>query len=208
MSGFVLTRHPSRSDLSGHLIHFTKGVDGKNAFEVLIRILQEKRLLGSTGFVKGGIPCVSFTETPVDILAAGLDHAKGTERYSAFGLRFAKTHIFAAGGRPVIYQPDAEYAFLPPELQWRHVRFDPQSEPPVDWTWEREWRLAGEGLNFSEREVEVVVPDQAAADQLRKRIEADSYQEAWTVVLGDLAWGYHQPTPWQIIKARRADPGR
>ena len=185
-------------------------MDGKDAFEVLIRILQEGRLLGRTGFVKGGTPCVSFTETPIDILAAGLNHAKGTERYSPFGIRFAKAHIFAAGGRPVIYQPDAEYAFLPPELQWRHVRFDPQSEPPVDWTWEREWRLACREIRFTDREVEVVVPDEAAADQFRKRIEDDSYQAAyaWTVVLGDLAWGYHQPTPWQVLKARSAESGR
>lgn len=204
-SKFVLSRHSERSDLSAHLIHFTKAADGKNAFEVLLRILREKRLAGSTGFVKGGTPCVSFTEAPVDILAADLSHSTGGGRYSPFGLRFTKAHIFALGGRPVIYQSDAEYAQLPPELRWRHVRLDPQLDPPVDWTWEREWRLACRELRFTEREIEVVVPDESAADQFRKRIEQGSYQDAyaWTVVLGDLAWAYHRPNPWQILQARR-----
>lgn len=201
----MLSRHSSRSHLSTHLIHFTKGVDGKNAFEVLIQILREKRLRGSRGFVKGGTPCISFTEAPVGILAAGLNLASGSLRYSPFGLRFAKPHISARGGRTVIYQPDSEYSLLPPELQWRHVRFEPLAQPPIDWTWEREWRVGCEEMQFTEDEVDVVMPEESAAKQLRQRIENDSQQDAyaWTVVLGDLAWGYHQPTDWRIVEARR-----
>jgi hypothetical protein len=132
--------------MSPNLIHFTKEAGGLDAFEILHRILREKRLLGTSGFVKGGARCVSFTEAPVDVLAAGMKEAKSSGRYSPSGLRFSKVHIFGLGGRPVIYQPDAEFSPLPPELRWRHVRFEPNTEAPIDWTWEREWRLACDEL--------------------------------------------------------------
>lgn len=198
----LLYPNSNRSDLSPHLIHFTKGVESFDAFEMLIRILTEKKLRASTGFVKGCIPCVSFTEAPFGVLSEGFRNTSGTTRYSGFGFRFSKHHIFSLGGRPVIYQPDTEYKLLPPALRWRHVRFEPLAEPPVDWSWEREWRLACDTLPFSEREIEVVVPDDAAAERFRMRIEHDSFQNAWAweVVLGEIAWMYHGPNPWRILR--------
>jgi hypothetical protein len=38
----------------------------------------------------------------------------------------------------VIYLPDGEADWIPPEQKWRHVRFE---EGTVDWTHEREWRV-------------------------------------------------------------------
>ena len=48
--------------------------------------------------------------------------------------------MFEAGGRPVIYLPDAEAVWIPAEEKWRHVRFDER----VDFTHEREWRVQGD----------------------------------------------------------------
>ncbi len=191
-----------RPDLSPHLIHFTKGDGATDAFEMLIKIVVEKRLRASTGFVKGGTPCVSFTEAPFDVLSEGFSNPRGATRYSGFGLRFAKSYIFALGGRPVFYQPDSEYQLLPPALRWRHVRFEPLANPPIDWTWEREWRLSCEALPFAEGDIEVVVPDDAAAERFRARIEHDSFHNAWAweVVLGDIAWMYNGPNPWRVLK--------
>lgn len=41
----------------------------------------------------------------------------------------------------MLYQSEEEYTALPQSLQWRHVRYDPFARPPVDFTWEREWRV-------------------------------------------------------------------
>lgn len=193
-----------RSDLSQHLIHFTRETASATAFEVLIKIIRERRLVASTGFVKGGSPCISFTEAPFDVLSAGFNNPHGVTRYSSFGLRFDKAAIFDRGGRPVIYQPGSEYRLLPSALRWRHVRFDPTADEPVDFTWEREWRLPCDCLMFSDKEIEVVLPDESAASEFCAVIERDSFQEAWswTIALGDAAWQYHGPNPWRILKCR------
>src|SRR5271163_3694085 len=65
----MLTGGSTRSDLSGHLIHFTKDAGNDTAFEVLIRILRERSLRGSTSFVRGGTKCISLTEAPIATLA-------------------------------------------------------------------------------------------------------------------------------------------
>ena len=39
----------------------------------------------------------------------------------------------------VIYFPDSEGKWIPDDERWRHVRYEP---PGVDWTHEREWRVA------------------------------------------------------------------
>ena len=197
----------NRIDLSQHLIHFTKPGGGADALEVLLKILRERRLLGSADLVKGGTPCVSFTEAPFDVLAAGFNGPKGYSRYSAIGLRFPKTHVFRAGGRPVIYQPNAEYDRLPGDLRWRHVRFEPLGEATIDWTWEREWRLPCEEFPFAEKEVEVVLPDARTEEQFIRRVEDESFHHAWqlTQVLGEVAWAYHNPNQWRILKPKAAE---
>jgi hypothetical protein len=192
----------SRPDLSPHVIHFTKATDSLDVFEVLLRIIEKKTLRGSTGFVKGGSTCISFTEAPLQVLGEGLS------RYSGFGLRFRKAHIFQLGGRPVIYQSDSEFDALPQSLRWRHVRFESASAPPIDWTWEREWRLPHETLPFTEEEIDVVVPDESAAERFRLRIERESFYNAWAweVVLGEIAWAYEQPNPWRILHCKPSEP--
>jgi hypothetical protein len=65
-------------------------------------------------------------------------------------------------------------------------------------------------MNSAGPEIEVVVPDDAAAAEFRRRIEREGYHEAHarTVVLADLAWGYCQPAHWQVLPPRRAEDRR
>ncbi|MEN9404992.1 MAG: hypothetical protein RL091_3695, partial [Verrucomicrobiota bacterium] len=197
---------PGRPDLSPHLIHFTKASGSFDALATLLKIIGEKTLRGSNGFVKGGSTCISFTEAPFELLSEGLANPQGDTRYSGFGLRFSKAHIFQLGGRPVIYQPDNEYLALPPALRWRHVRFEPLADPPIDWTWEREWRLPLQELTFTDKEIEVVVPDDAAAERFVREIEHETHYNCmqWEVVLGRIAWMYYEPSPWRVLRSKGA----
>ncbi|TYS46792.1 hypothetical protein [Bacillus infantis] len=58
----------TRSDLTGMLTHLTRRQDDKNlnAIDVLIKILNEKNLAGSTkGFIIGSQEVVCFQEAPL-----------------------------------------------------------------------------------------------------------------------------------------------
>jgi hypothetical protein len=77
-----------------------------------------------------------------------------------------KTWLFVRGGRPVIYQPDEEFEGLPEKYRWRHVRFDPASE--VDFTWEREWRIQTDQLDFDPWTAKVIVPSYEWVNRLEE----------------------------------------
>ncbi len=50
------------------------------------------------------------------------------------------------GARPVIYSPWCEAGKIaaPPEERWRVVTIEMERTPPLDWTHEREWRVASD----------------------------------------------------------------
>jgi hypothetical protein len=195
-----------RRDISPFLVHFTKASGVESAYDVLRRILREKRVLGSSGFVRGGRTCVSFSEAPLRALEHGLINSTGFTRYSPYGLRFEKEWIFSLGGRPVIYGPEHEFAQLSKTQRWRHVRLELGSST-VDFTWEREWRLPCTKLRFSERDVTVVLPDDEARDRFVHDAENDSFHDAWawTVVLGDVAWALDRGNPWRTVTLRSGE---
>lgn len=144
-----------RDDLSDKLIHLTRG---ENAAETFTKIVKEQRLLGGTGGIKGEFRCVCFSEAPLSklatILAKPMAHGMP---YKPFGVIVDKTWLFEHGGRPVIYQPDAEFELLKPEQQWRHVRYEPQND--IDFTWEREWRIQITELKIDPKEATFVIPN-------------------------------------------------
>src|SRR6266516_3972805 len=131
-----------RDDISDYVVHFIKGDTFDHAFETLRKILKEMRLLGGTGYIKGGYRCVCFSEAPVHHLGSALTRptVHGV-RYRPFGVVVSKSWLFARGGRPVIYRPDEEFLSLPDRMRWRHVRYEPAADPPIDFSWEREWRV-------------------------------------------------------------------
>jgi hypothetical protein len=190
-----------RIDLSHYLVHFTKASESGDAYSVLKKILRERRIIGSSKFRRGGQKCVCFTEAPLGSLEHGLINSRDFSRYAPFGIQFSKEQIFALGGRPVIYQPESEFLLLPETLAWRHVRFELRASGIVDFTWEREWRLPCEEMPFRERDVTVVLPDEAYQRRFVEEMERESFYDAWSysVVLGDVAWAYDSGNPWKIV---------
>ena len=187
--------HLGRDDRSFCLIHFTRGGAHGDAFNTLVKILNDRRLIGSNSHIRSRSSCVCFSEAPMTALRYGLVNDFGAERYSQFGIRFTKKSIFDRGGRPVIYQPESEYQLLPESLKWRHVRFECNNTRPIDFTWEREWRLPDEELPFTPEEVQVIVPTQEYVDRLSSHFDiASQFQYE---LLGFP--GHYDQCPWKLL---------
>ena len=152
-----------RDDLSDKLVHLTRGDTDQIAADAFQSILQEKRLRGGIGDIKGQYCCVCFSEAPVSKLGSILSTpAAHGVRYKSFGIMVSKRWLFEKGGRPVIYQPKNEFDLLPEVLRYRHVTFEPDKN--IDFTWEREWRIRIEELELDPSHTTVVVPNRAWED--------------------------------------------
>ena len=178
-----------RDDLTNNLVHLTKGIgddSSKHREEALLTfdtIVSERRLLGNTGFIKGGYRCVCFSEAPIGklsyLIASGADEKF---KYQPYGIMVSKKWLFEKGGRPVIYGPANEFDELPERFRYRHVRMH-LGEYTIDHSWEREWRLRTNVLEFASEEVTLVVPDRQAKDA----IQSQEKEENWHfIVLSDL----------------------
>jgi len=178
-----------RDDLSNNLVHLTKGLTAEpararsEASATLQKIMLSRKLVGGTGFIRGGYKCVCFSEAPISkisyLLASG-----GTKkfRYQPYGVLFDKTWLYERGARPAIYGPDADFDLLPEELRFRHVRFVLSSKYNIDHTEEREWRMRVDSLVFCPEVVTIVVPDRRAKDAFQRR-----FGDSWHyLVLADL----------------------
>lgn len=168
-------RVASRSDLTGHLIHLTRSanIDGKqlDAIEVLMKIIQEQCLLGSStksGFICGDRKTVCFQDTPLYQLTQNIylepeyrnQNPQAKVRYVGAGLMFPKPYIYSQGGRPVIYDNTEEAkGYLPANQWWRIVKLELSDDSNiVDWTHEREWRVP-DNFHFELKKVTVIVPN-------------------------------------------------
>ena len=167
-----------RNDITGNLIHLTKGKEIENekfnVFEILIKILKDKKLIGSTtesGFIVGDKRAVCFQESPIYSLSQNIYYEQKLfreeklkkKRYVGVGLMFTKPYIYKKGGRPVIYDKTTEAKkYLPKEQWWRIVNYDLSDKNNIiDWTHEREWRVEGD-LEFELSDISVVVPNEKA----------------------------------------------
>jgi len=137
-----------RFDVSHALVHLTRHRKRSpfnfkteaSAFEVLKEILQAGKIEAGLGYVKGNQPVVCFSEIPFSALhgfATRPTEEQPHPRYEFYGIAISKWSGFRSGARPVIYLPDAEAGWIPPDQRWRHVLF---VHGQVDWTHEREWR--------------------------------------------------------------------
>lgn len=168
----------SRPDLSNYLAHFTSGrppvgsSDATNpakpftkmaAFDRLVKILTEKKILAST-MPWTGSRAVCFTECPWSSL---IDH---TTQYSPFGIGFSKKFIFALNGSPVFYVRADQWgkqvwdkhlmafatpfwpAYRPASINKKKVF------PTCDYTHEREWRVPHD-LPFDYYQIEFIILD-------------------------------------------------
>ncbi|MDB2151181.1 DUF2971 domain-containing protein [Clostridium butyricum] len=173
-----------RSDMTINLIHLTKPaiVDGGKlkVFDVLVKILKEKKLEGSTtesGFIVGDRKAVCFQDVPVYSLSQNIYFEQKLRmtgqikkcRYLGVGLLFKKDYIYNKGGRPVVYDKTQEAKnYLPKNQWWRIVNLDLSNEENfIDWTHEREWRIP-EQLNFELGDISIIVPNEKAVKKLVK----------------------------------------
>ena len=146
-----------RGDLSNRLVHLTRGPSYAEAAAVFEKIIEAGKLLGGTGYIRGGYRCVCFSEAPLNVLAQSLAvPLEGGMRYAPFGVMVSKTWLFQQGGRPVIYQAHDEFELLHESQMFRHVRYEPHLNK--DHTWEREWRIRSDELPLHPSETTFIVP--------------------------------------------------
>jgi hypothetical protein len=204
-----MARHPltERTDIADEVVHFIRRPTFEDAFAVLQKIVSERRLRGGNGFIRGGYRCVCFTEAPLGSIADVVWRSReGDLKFQPFGIIVKKAWLFERGGRPVIYQPDSEYALLPENLRYRHVRYEPNATPPIDLTWEREWRIRIDELRLEPGNSEIVVLDGEHLAQL----EADhAHRENLRVadlslMIGDAAAEQQREAyPWKTFVVGR-----
>jgi hypothetical protein len=189
----------SRADLTDSLIHFIKASSDGEAYDILSSIARDRALRGGSGFIKGGYKCVCFADLSLSLAEGGFMNAAGNTRYTPFGVMVPKDWLFARGGRPVIYQPDDEFAQLPDTHRWRHVTFN-LGENPVDFTWEREWRIQCERLDLEPSIATLIVPHQSIAEQLFSdhRREQDFQIQQYSLIFDELAELYRQDFDWRV----------
>lgn len=195
----------ARRDISDKLIHFTKGKNYEEAFQQLCNILKQRRILGTNSMIKGAYKCVCFTEAPLISLRDGLVNPDAYSRYSPFGIIFSKSQIFKLGGCPVIYQPIAEFEGLPEDYRWKHVTYEPNRDKPIDFTWEREWRIQCPALHFNPSSAVIVVLDKDWEKRMisEHKTEQDFKLFQYREVLDDEELElYREPFPWRITRLR------
>lgn len=192
-----------RPDISPNLLHLVGGDSRDAAFQLLRTIVAERCLRGYDRTIRDGSRCVSFTEAPVKQLRDVFRwSAERDARRQPYGVLLGKDYLYALGGRPVIYQPDSEYDQLPASLRYRHVQYDPLADPPIDPTWEREWRLRADVLPLeperccivvaSEHDRVALLNEHAEREEMRMEVLAPA-------IGGSLADLFSESFPWPVI---------
>lgn len=123
-----------------------------------MKILTGGRISGSVRDIRGGYSCVCFSEAPISAIGQVLARQDSGIRYGPYGFMFSKDYLFEQGARPVLYQTEEEYALLPEELQYKHVKLELARDPKVDWSCEREWRQKADYLNLDIRRTTLILP--------------------------------------------------
>lgn len=176
-------RVSSRTDMTSYLTHLTRPNETLSSVEVLLKILKERKIIGSStdsGFIVGKNRAVCFQDVPFNSLAQNIyleeknrEQFGGKIRYEAVGLAFRKPYLFRLGARPVIYEQTsvAKTLLSSDEEYWRIVNFDLRDgNNIIDWTHEREWRMK-EDLEFELQRATVILP---SSKSYKKFIEKSS----------------------------------
>lgn len=150
------------------LTHFTRRSIEGDAMDNLAEILRNGVIQGSKRMVRTRRAVVSL----FDAQWSELDRVlvpDNRRRYERFGIAIDKRYAFAMGARPVIYMPWREACQMLDERElWRVVAIDLGQTPPLDWTFEREWRVA-EQLRLPEQGAVALVDSWHDVDELYDR---------------------------------------
>lgn len=200
-------RFANRTDITSMLTHLTKPTEGTlksmdeddinlGAVDTLIKILQDKKIYGSTshtGFIVGKKRAVCFQEAPLYGLIQNVEYERKKRienksnkiRYCGIGLVFSKRYVYSNGGRPVFYeQTNLAKVILPEDEHWRivNLQIDLSNLNMVDWTHEREWRLPGE-FNFEPKWTHVLLYDKKCWDYFYKHCPREIYDSIYGITI-------------------------
>jgi hypothetical protein len=126
------------------LTHFTRTAGTTSAIDNLDSILRGGVIRGATRLIRGKRPVVCLCDATLGELGRLLVRAN-RRRYEPFGVALDKRYAFAMGARPVLYMPWREARLILAEEEWwRVAAIDLERDPPIDWSFEREWRVAGD----------------------------------------------------------------
>ena len=154
------------------LTHFTRAAGTKSAIDNLDAILRAGVIRGATRLIRGHRPVVCLFDATIGELGRMLVRPN-RRRYEPFGVALDKRYAFAMGARPVLYMPWREARhILAQEEWWRVAAIDLNHNPPIDWSFEREWRIAGD-LPLPARAAVALVESWHDADELYDRFDGD-----------------------------------
>jgi hypothetical protein len=154
------------------LTHFTRAAGTKSAIDNLDAMLRGGVIRGATRFIRGRRPVVCFFDAGLDELGRLLVRAN-RRRYEPFGVALDKRYAFTLGVRPVLYMPWREARqILTEEEWWRVAAIDLERNPPIDWSFEREWRVAGD-FALPARAAVALVETWRDADELYDRFDGN-----------------------------------
>jgi hypothetical protein len=152
------------------LTHFSRATGVKSAIDNLEAILRDGMIRGASRLIRGKRPVVCLFDATTHELG-GLLVRSNRRRYEPFGLAIDKRYAFAMGARPVLYMPWREARMILAEEEWwRVAAIDLERKPPIDWSFEREWRVAGD-LPLPERGAVALVESWRDADDLYDRFD-------------------------------------
>ena len=175
-----------RLDLTDYVIHLTRrrglmrGQLPMDGLQRLLRILDDGHIKAPFALrrniyqhpdddpkptVRGASPAVCLTEQPLWALLKSLEVFPW--RYQGYGIAYHKAPLFQRGGRPVVYGSETDLQELPESQQFRFVTYAPCSDPddsPVDFTWEREWRVVPRTDRHRRDELELDIDHTAYAN--------------------------------------------
>jgi hypothetical protein len=154
------------------LTHFTRAARTSTALDNLAAILREGVIRGSSRMIREKRPVVCLFDLPIRDLRGLLDR-RNRRRYEPFGIAIDKRYAFAMGARPVIYMPWSEAEnLLAPGERWRVVALELERAAPIDWSHEREWRIAGDLVLPAGRAV-ALVEDWRDAGEIYDRFQGE-----------------------------------
>ena len=116
---------------------------GHSGFDTLKLILQESRIRGSNRLIRGEQSVVSFTACSIDDLKNLIAWRPGLIRWTMepYGIAFERNVLKKIGAEPVIYGNENDWLDLSKENRYRFQLHVPSD---TDWSYEKEWRLAGD----------------------------------------------------------------
>jgi hypothetical protein len=154
------------------LTHFTRAARTKSALDNLETILREGIIHGASRLIRGKRPVVCLFDATIGELGGLLVRAN-RRRYEPFGVALDKRYAFRMGARPVLYVPWSEAQLILAEEEWWRVgAIDLEHNPPIDWSFEHEWRIAGD-LALPARAAVALVETWRDADELYDRFDGN-----------------------------------